>query len=63
MKKKIQEYEARLWKDIKRYESMFGKDEKITRDAVLKWMAIRELMRKLDIEEDIGLLIKSVTLN
>lgn len=63
MKKKIQEYEARLWKDIKLYESMFGIDDSLTKGAIKKWMAIKELMRELDIEEDIGLLIKSVTLN
>ena len=63
MKKKIQEYEARLWKDIKRYESMFGIDDSLTRDAVKKWMAITEMMRELNIKEDLSLLRKSVTLN
>jgi hypothetical protein len=55
MIKKIQEKDAKLYLEMKKYEQLFGEDSKLTTLSRREWCSIDALMKELDIKSDFTL--------
>ena len=48
----MQQQEARLFFEAKKYEFLYGREDGITQSALGKWRGVNQLMELLGIEED-----------
>ncbi len=55
MIKKIQEKDAKLYLEMKKYEQLFGEDSNLTKLSRREWCSIDALMKELDIKSDFTL--------
>ena len=55
MVKKIQEKDARLYLQMKKYEQLFGEGSNLTTLSRREWCSIDALMKELDIKSDFSL--------
>jgi hypothetical protein len=55
MIKTIQEKDAKLYLEMKKYEQLFGEDSKLTTLSRREWCSIDALMKELDIKSDFTL--------